>query len=105
MFLLARDIRAEAERYWDRIALTEEENIVVEALGIVGGDRQDIEGIAFASPRLSDGEKSHAERFPMAKIKAQRRPNPLSNLGEGMNRAFALAIGLIQSENGALSSM
>ena len=77
-------------------------NLVLRALSMIEKDEREVVDVGFASPHLGDGEASQFESFPFARIEGKDRPEPLSNLGEGMNRAFALAIGLIRAPNGVL---
>jgi predicted ATPase len=98
VFLSARDVRAEAEKYWDTIALTDHEDRVTGALRII----DDVEGIRMASPPTGNGASNRNKSFPIARLKGQDRPEPLSNLGEGMNRLFALSVGLVRAEGGVL---
>lgn len=99
VFLSAREIRAEAEKYWDQIALTDDEKRIVQALQIVEGE---VEDVALATTNATNGQPQQKTRFPMARLKGTGRPEPLGNLGEGMNRMFALAIGLVRSVEGIL---
>ena len=99
VFLSAREIRAEAEKYWDQIALTDDEKRIVHALQIVEGE---VEDVALARTNATNGQSQQKTRFPMARLKGTGRPEPLGNLGEGMNRMFALAIGLVRSADGIL---
>lgn len=98
VFLSSRDVRAEAEKHWDQIALTEDENRIIDALGII----DEVEDVGLTAPRSKDGGPEHSERFPIARLKGRDRPEPLSNLGEGMNRIFAMTVGLIRAEDGIL---
>lgn len=98
VFLSSRDVRAEAEEYWDQIALTEDEDRIIDALRII----DDVEDIGLTAPRSKNGGPEPTERFPIARLKGQDRPEPLSNLGEGMNRIFAMTVGLIRAEDGIL---
>jgi len=100
VFLSARDVRAEADRHWRNIEATTEEDLVLHALSII--EERRVEDIGFTSLHFGDGEASKIEPFPIMRTKGNDRPEPLSNLGEGMNRAFALAIGLIRAKNGVL---
>jgi ABC-type multidrug transport system ATPase subunit len=98
VFLSAQDLRADAEMYWDHIAVTQDEDRVLEALSLI----DQVEDVGLAVPRSSNGATASGERFPIARLADQDRPEPLSNLGEGMNRTFALIVGLIRAKQGIL---
>jgi len=101
-FLSAQDVRAEADRYWKNIKRTPEEELVLRALSVVEEEGREVVDVGFTSLHSGNGKASQSESFPIARMKGNDRPEPLSNLGEGMNRAFALAIGLIRAQNGVL---
>jgi ABC-type branched-subunit amino acid transport system ATPase component len=121
VFLAARDVRAEAEAHWNSIELTKDERRIIDALNFVDKNAE-VEDIGFASAEAVEeahsgsgskcaeketggkerSRENYSKRFPIARLKGRDRPEPLSNLGEGMNRTFALAIGLIRAKNGVL---
>ena len=74
VFLSAREIRAEAEKYWDQIALTDDEKRIVHALQIV---EEEVEDVAFATIDATNGQPQQNNRFPMARLKGAARPEPL----------------------------
>jgi len=98
VFLSSRDVRAEAEKYWKQIELTEDEDRIIDALQIV----EEVKDIGLTAPRSKNGGPEATDRFPIARLEGQDRPEPLSNLGEGMNRIFAMTVGLIRAEDGIL---
>ena len=80
--------------FWDRVVLTEEENIISENLRPVVGS--DIEGIALTAPR--DG----SQRRVIVRIKGDARPVPLKSCGDGAVRFFGTALCLANISGGLL---
>ncbi|MEM9457685.1 MAG: AAA family ATPase [Myxococcota bacterium] len=76
--------KVDVGRLWDAVVLTEREQQVVEALRVI---EPDLERIVMV-----DTQRSH--RTAIAKI-GSRSPLPLRSLGDGMNRLFELALGLV----------
>ncbi|MGB0561349.1 MAG: AAA family ATPase [Spirulinaceae cyanobacterium] len=74
---------------WDRIVLTSNEDSVLDALRVI---EPDLDRIVMVQGR-------HSERLAMARLKKQK-PMPLRSLGDGMNRLFELAIGLVSAGEG-----
>ena len=85
-------------RYWDNVALTDDENFAVAALGLVF-DRN-IEGIAVVGDEQSMGRS--LGRHAVIKLKGNSRPVPLKSLGDGALRLFGVAVALANSRNGFL---
>lgn len=83
--------RALAER-WNRLALTPQEQLVVEALQII---EPRTERLAFLQ------DPAQAPRVVL-KLRDSATPVPLGSMGEGMRRLLALAIGLGTSAGGCL---
>ena len=78
---------------WDAIALTDEEDRVVNALQPILGDQ---------SIRISIiGDERHHRRV-LAKLGAQPFPVPLKSLGDGVLRLFGVALALANSRDGFL---
>jgi predicted ATP-dependent endonuclease of OLD family len=69
---------------WDRIVLTDREYAVLDALKII---EPDLERIVMVQ-----GQRS--QRVAMAKL-LQQKNMPLRSLGDGMNKLFELALGLV----------
>jgi hypothetical protein len=75
---------SEAADLWDRIVLTEGESQVIDALRII---EPGLERIVMINSRFE-------ERSAVAKVHGHS-PMPLRSLGDGMNRLFELALGLV----------
>jgi len=87
---------ATAAEYWKAIVLTDEEQLVVDALKILD-DR--IMRLAFVgSSRYDRGNKGGI----LVKYKGAARPVPIGSLGEGMWRLFSIAVALIRAREGVL---
>ncbi len=85
-------------RFWDNVALTDEETRAVESLRLIFGGA--VERAAFV------GEDSDARgrsgRRAMVKMKGEPRPVPLMSLGDGAARAFGVALALASARGGFL---
>ena len=85
-------------RFWDKVALTDDESRAVEALNLIFGRR--VERVAMVGterpPRRSYGRRM------VAKIEGQARPIPLKSLGDGAVRLFSEALALANSPDGFL---
>lgn len=89
---------SDMSRFWDKVALTDDETRAVEALNLIFGGRvervamigDDIRGVPFYSRRA------------MAKINGEDRPVPLKSLGDGAVRLFGVALALANSQDGFL---
>ena len=84
----------ELAEYWGRVALTPEEDLVMEVLGDVVADRP--ERIA-----LLGGEDGDGPRF-VARLALQEARVPLKSLGDGANRFFGLVLALATAKGGML---
>ena len=80
--------------FWDRVVLTEEEDIITQNLGPVIGDK--IERIALTAPRNWTGRRA------IVKIKGDARPVPLKSCGDGAVRFFGTALALANVRGGIL---
>jgi hypothetical protein len=78
---------------WDRIALTPEENYVVEALKII---EPEIERIAFL------GDERRSRRAIFLKLAGSDLRLPLGSVGDGLKYLLALALNLIPARGGFL---
>ncbi|NNC19587.1 ATP-binding protein [Corallococcus exiguus] len=78
--------------YWDGIVLTEGEQSVLQALRIIASD---IERIS-----LVEGPMVQGMRYAIVARKGHAAPEPLYGMGDGMNRIFELALGLVNSKSG-----
>ena len=84
-------------RFWDRVTLTEEEDLALEALRLTGDG---IERIAVVSDE--DPRSRVSGRRVVVKLREHARPVPLKSLGDGITRLFAAAIALANSRDGFL---
>jgi len=79
---------------WDRIALSDSESDVIEALQIIDPD---ISGISMIG-----GEGSIKTRTAIVRSKRLPRPVPLRSFGDGMNRLFGIVLSLVSARDGIL---
>ena len=84
-------------RFWDNVALTEEEDLSIRALQLIGDD---IERVAV----VGDDERRYSGdgRRVVVKLKGHSRPVPLKSLGDGVTRVFAVGLALANSRDGFL---
>jgi len=87
------DKRAIAQ-LWDKIALTDLEQEVLNALKIVAPA---IEAISLVS-----GPEQSQERIPIAKVKGIDEPLRIRSLGDGTQRILGIALALVNAQNGIL---
>jgi len=80
--------------YWDRVALTDEEDLVIAALRIIAPG---VERISV----IGDGD-GLAQRRVMVRVRGQDSPVPLRMMGDGMNRLFGISLALAISRDGIL---
>ena len=81
-------------RFWDRIALTDSENLPIEALQLILGDA--VERVAVI------GEDGPRRRRVIVRLRGSTEPVPLKSLGDGAVRLFGAALALANSRNGFL---
>ena len=79
---------------WDKIALSEREHDVVDALRIITPE--------IAAVSMVGGERVGRPRMAIVKVKGQPRPLPLRSLGDGLNRLFGIVLSLANAQNGLL---
>ena len=79
---------------WDKIALSDREHEVVDALRIITPD--------IAAVSMVGGEGSRQPRMAIVKAKGQPRPLPLRSFGDGLNRLFGIVLSLANAKNGLL---
>ena len=89
---------SEIARAWDRIALTSDENLAVQALKLVFGD--EVDRVAMVGTEAD--VKRQAGRRPVVKLQHQARPVPLRSLGDGAVRLFGVAMALACCGDGFL---
>ncbi len=80
--------------YWDRIALTPEEDDVIKTLRLI---LPELERINL----VSNGDDVE-DRIPLVKINQFSSPIPLRSLGGGITHLFELAIALVNAKDGIL---
>ena len=85
----------EIAQFWDKIALTSEEEQTVNALKLIFGNQ--VERIAITAEEL----KQHGRRV-IVKLKERSHPVPLKSLGDGAVRLFSVALALVNSRDGIL---
>jgi hypothetical protein len=86
----------ESSRLWDGIVLTEHEETCLQALRII---EPDIQRVALLDV---PGREGGVERAPHVSRASRRQPEPLSSLGEGMNRLFDITLGMVNARGGRL---
>jgi ABC-type cobalamin/Fe3+-siderophores transport system ATPase subunit len=90
----------ELARDWDRIALTEHEEIVRNAIRHIAPD---FEGITFVEgpARLISGRRE-TSRTARVKLSGAAKPVPLSSLGDGILRVFQMTLRAFSARDGYL---
>lgn len=86
----------EIARFWDAIALTDDEAAVLDALRLVMGDR--ILRVAV----IGSDNRSRRQGRAIVRLKGLDHPVPLRSLGDGAVRLFGVALALANSRNGFL---
>ncbi len=79
---------------WDKIALSDRENDVVEALRIIDP------GISAVS--MVGGEGIRQQRTAIVRSNRLPRPVPLRSFGDGLNRLFGIVLSLVNAKGGLL---
>lgn len=85
---------------WDRAALTELEQFVIQALRTIDDS---VEGLAFVKKDTSDrtGYRGKGNsRTAIVKIKSSDRPVPLNSMGDGMHRVLQLILAMFSARGG-----
>ena len=85
-------------RFWDRVALTEEESRAVDALNLIYSNK--VERVAIVGDDA--GASARQGRRAFAKLRDEARPVPLKSLGDGAVRLFGVALALANSKDGFL---
>ena len=80
--------------YWDRVALTPSEELVLDALRIISPDLERLTMVMGSEPLN--------QRTMMAKSQNQDRPVPLRHMGDGMNRILGIVLSLVGTQRGVL---
>ena len=86
-------------RFWDEVALTDEESRAVNALNLIYSGR--VERVAMIGDDTGHS-KSTVGRRPVVKLRDNLRPVPLKSLGDGAVRLFGVALALANSKDGFL---
>ena len=89
----------EVARFWDSVALTDDEDLAVAALGHVTHEL--VERVAVIGQGRR-GPSPNQGRRVMVKVAGENFPIPLKSLGDGATRFFAVALALANSRNGFL---
>lgn len=90
-------------RFWDTVALTEDEARAVQALRLIYGDRvQRVAMIGGDTVQRVTMIGDRRGRRAVVKVKGQPRPVPLHSLGDGAVRLFGVALALANSRDGFL---
>jgi hypothetical protein len=79
---------------WDSIALTDDEDTVVDALRIIAPT---LEKLVMVQPPIPNGH-----RMLMAKVREFRTPVPFRSLGEGAMHLLSVTLALIRARGGTL---
>ena len=90
---------AEVARFWDNVALTNDEDLAVSVLRQITDER--VERVAVIGEGNRDPRLNHGRRV-MVKMAGENAPIPLKSLGDGATRFFALALALANSRDGFL---
>ena len=85
-------------RFWDKVALTEEESRAVDALNLINSAKA--ERVAMIGD--DSGTRRGGGRRPVVKLRDEPRPVPLKSLGDGAVRLFGVALALANSKDGFL---
>ena len=84
-------------RFWDKVALTEEEKFTIQALRLIDQriERINVVGSGEQGPRW-------VGRRAIVKLFNHATPVPLKSLGDGVTRMFSTGLALANSRNGFL---
>ena len=83
--------------YWDKVALTDDEERAVDALRMIGVD---VDRVAMIGRDTRVGRPGG--RRVIVRLASQDRPVPLRSLGDGARRMFGVALALANSRDGFL---
>ena len=86
-------------RFWDGVALTDDEGRAVSALRLVLGEGAD--RVAVIGDDRATGRRGGSRRA-VVRLGGQDRPVPLKSLGDGALRLFGVALALANSRDGFL---
>ena len=89
---------ADLVRFWDSVALTDDEELAVDALRLIFGDS--VQRVAIVGDDGFAGRR--IGRRAVVRLKSQTHPVPLKSLGDGAVRLFGVALALANSKDGFL---
>lgn len=92
----------ELSNEWDKIALTEHEGVVRQALRIIAPEFENLTFVRTEDGRPRPGARPSFERSAKVKLSDVPRPVPLNSLGDGMLRVLQLALKLFPAKGGFL---
>jgi len=79
---------------WDKIALSDREEDVVEALRIIDPE--------ISAVSMVGGERPREQRTAIVRARNLPRPVPLRSFGDGLNRLFGIVLSLVNAKGGLL---
>ena len=79
---------------WDRIALSDREQDIVEALRIIDPN--------ITAVSMVGGDGARQTRTAIVKVAGIHRPIPLRSFGDGLNRLFGIVLSLVNAKHGLL---
>jgi len=79
---------------WDKIALSDREKDVVDALRIIDSE--------ISAVSMVGGERSRQMRTAIVRSARFPRPVPLRSFGDGLNRLFGIILSLVNAKDGIL---
>jgi len=85
---------AELGHLWDRVALTQSERDVIEALRMIDPE--------ISAVSMIDAEGIRGSRTAIVRADNIPRPVPLHSFGDGMNRLFGIILSLVDARGGLL---
>ena len=96
--LLGPDVLRESNlaRFWDKVALTDNEQRAVSALQLIAGSA--VTGVAL----VGDGRPNGSRRRTVVRLTGYDLPVPLKSLGDGAVRLYGIALALANSRGGLL---
>jgi AAA15 family ATPase/GTPase len=87
---------------WDKIALTDNQDIVKDALKFISPDFQDITFVRRDDRGTTARRQPQLSRTAMVRLAGSPRPVPLNSLGDGMLRVLQLILKVFPAKGGAL---
>ena len=93
---------AEVARFWDRAALTDDEDRAVAALQLITNEKVERVAVIGSNRRIALPSSRRDSSRVMVKIAGAKYPVSLKSFGDGATRFFGLALALANSRNGIL---